>query len=116
MAAVVAIEVLVVVLIEVFTEITSGTKFIQTKLVQTKLVQAEFIQIKLVQTELIQTKLDIQVKIQQFEEFKIFNTLRLSIEVLAEVLPEILTDIATEAIARQKDQVGNQHFRGFNIN
>ena len=40
--------------------------------------------------------LETQVKIQQLKELKVFNALRLSIEVFAEVLPEVLTDIAAD--------------------
>ena len=41
-------------------------------------------------------ELKAQVKIWQLEELKVFNTLRLSIEVLIEVFPEVLADIAVE--------------------
>ena len=44
-------------------------------------------------------ELEVQVEIRQLEELKVFNALRLSIEVLMEVLLEILADIAVDIAA-----------------
>ena len=42
------------------------------------------------------------LKIRRLKEFKIFNALRLSIEVLIEVLPEVLADVAADVASRTK--------------
>ena len=39
------------------------------------------------------TELKTQVKIRQLKEFKVFNTLRLSVEVLAEVTVELIKSL-----------------------
>ena len=44
------------------------------------------------------TELEVQVKIQQLKKFEVFNTLRLSMEVLAEVAIELITELVAELV------------------
>ena len=39
-----------------------------------------------------------QLEIRRLEELKVFNALRLSVEVLVEVLPEVLADVAADVL------------------
>ena len=42
----------------------------------------------------------LQLKIRRPEELKVFNALRLSIEVFVKVLPEVLADVAADVASR----------------
>ena len=47
-------------------------------------------------------ELEAQVEIRQLKELEVFDTLRLSVEVLTEVLLEVLTDVAADVLAELK--------------
>ena len=91
----------------------SGTELAQTELVQTELVWTELVWTELVRTELVRTQLvetglvqtelitelvaelEAQVEIRQLKELKVFDTLRLFVEVFAEILAaEVLVKLA----------------------
>jgi len=57
----------------------------------------------------------LRLEIRRLEELKVFNTLRLSIEVLAEVLPEVLAEVLTKVFADIITRLGYCS-RGLNIN
>ena len=92
----------------------------------------ELVQTELMWTELVQTELKVQVEIQQLEEPKVFNSLRLSmvlllaihywdflksqtflqrvvaaevltIEVALELVTELIIEVVVEVITRQKE-------------
>ena len=60
------------------------------------MVAAEVLTIE-VALELV-AELNTRVKVRQPEELEVFDTLRLSVEVLTEVLPEVLTDVAADVM------------------
>ena len=80
-------------------------------------------------TKLVRTELEARVEIRQPEELEAFDSLRLSVKVLAEVLTaevlaaeilrevlaDITTDIATEAVTEAVTGLG-YHSRGLDTN